>query len=530
MAGPERPRVHDMMASLGSDLERFRSSITARLGLQFEDTKLGFLAEVLDRRVKAVRSSADAYLRALETGDGSREEIRALAGELTVAETYFFRHAEQLDAFGEVALPERTRAQVTRRTLRILSAGCASGEESYSLAMLVRERLPDAATWQVSVHGVDVNPAMLEKAERARYAAWSLRETPDTVRQRWFRAEGREFVLGDSIRAMVRFEERNLIEDDPMFWRPEAFDVAFCRNVLMYFTPQVAEAVVGRIARALVPGGYLFLGHAETLRGLSTDFHLRHTHETFYYQRRMAFEEPASDVTTAPTRSAATLSTVPLAAVVDATDSWVDVIRQASERVDALTGRPTRPAVAPGEHTSNGASRIQTPTPRWDLGLAMGLLRQERFAEAEAVMRAMPPEAARDPDVLLLQAVLLAHTGHLVEAERVCADLLAIDEMSAGAHYVVALCREHVGDHAGAISHDQVAAYLDPGFAMPHLHWGLLARRTKDRPTACQELRHALTRLAREDASRLLLFGGGFSREALIALCEAEIVACGGGL
>jgi chemotaxis protein methyltransferase CheR len=276
----------------------------------------------------------------------------------------------------------------------------------------------------------------------------------------------------------------------------------------------------------------LFLGHAETLRGLSTEFHLRHTHETFYYQRCMASEELSTQVTSHAIRSpsAAVLKTVPLLAMVDATDSWVNVIRQASERVDVLTGRPPRPVMVPGESVSTGAPPIRTPAPRKDLALAMGLLRQERFAEADAVVCAMPPEAARDPDVLLLKAVLLAHTAQLVEAERVCVDLLAIDDFNAGAHYVVALCREYAGDPAGAIRHDQMAAYLDPGFAMPHLHRGLLARRTRDYPTACQELRHALTLLEREDASRLLLFGGGFSREALIALCEAEIGACGGGV
>jgi len=85
---------------------------------------------------------------------------------------------------------------------------------------------------------------------------------------------------------MASFDERNLVDDDPIFWRPDSFDVVFCRNVMMYFSPEVMSAVVARISRALAPGGFLFLGHAETLRGVSHDFHLRHTHEAFYYQRR----------------------------------------------------------------------------------------------------------------------------------------------------------------------------------------------------------------------------------------------------
>src|SRR6185369_13742864 len=103
---------------------------------------------------------------------------------------------------------------------------------------------------------------------------------------RWFTPVGRDFVLDDRVRASVRFEARNLVRDDPHLWQPNTYDIIFFRNVLMYFTPENAQAVIGRISRALRPGGYLFLGHAETLRGLSSDFHLRHTHDTFYYQQK----------------------------------------------------------------------------------------------------------------------------------------------------------------------------------------------------------------------------------------------------
>ena len=103
-----------------------------------------------------------------------------------------------------------------------------------------------------------------------------------------------------------------------------------------------------------------------------------------------------------------------------------------------------------------------------------------------------------------------------------------IDELNAGAHYVLALCREHSGDGSAAAEHDRVAAYLDPGFAMPRLHLGLMARRAGDREAARRELTQALFLLEREDAARLLLFGGGFNREALVALCDLALRESGG--
>ncbi len=133
-----------------------------------------------------------------------------------------------------------------------------------------------------------------------------------------------------------------------------------------------------------------------------------------------------------------------------------------------------------------------------------------------------------DPDAQLLRAVLLTSCGQLEEAERVCAHLLRLDELNAGAHYLAALCREHAGDRVGAREHDEAAAYIDPGFAMPRLHMGLLAKRAGDLESARRELGQAEILLQREDPSRILLFGGGFRREGLIQLCRAELRACGG--
>ncbi len=500
------------------EVERFRSLVARCLGLQFENTKLGFLADVLRRRLEANGRAGERYLEQLETNP-PREELGALAQELTVAETYFFRNIEQFHAFTEVALPERLRAQAARRSdergacLRILSAGCASGEEAYSIAILIQEALTDPS-WDVSIRGVDVNPLMLEKAACARFSGWALRETSPEIQRRWFRQEGREVVLKEPARSAARFEARNLAREDFELWQPRSYDVVFCRNVIMYFTPESAQALVKRIARSLVPGGYLFLGHAETLRGLSQDFHLRHTHGTFYYQRKESAEYTTPRADTIPAASA-----VSVAAVLEGADTWVETIHRAAERIQALAQAP-----APSVPIS------ATPARRWDLGLALDLLRQERFAEALDRVRACPTESARDPDVLLLSAVLLAHSGQLARAEETCQLLLGMDELNAGAHYVLALCREGAGDYRSAAGHDQVAVYLDPAFAMPHLHLGLVARRNGNREAARRELGQALALLQREEASRLLLFGGGFNRETLVGLCRAELHACGNTL
>ena len=503
-----------IVAPTGIDVPRFRTLLAQRLGLSFDDSQLGFLRHVLATRLESLRMTGDAYFQVVE-GNASVEEIGAVARAVTVGETYFFRNIDQFHAFRDVALPDRMRARGAIRRLRVLSAGCASGEEPYTLAIIWKESVADPR-WAIDITAVDVNPGPLARATRAHFSAWALRETPLETQRRWFNPGGSEVVLDASVRALVRFHAGNLMDSDLDVYQPNTWDVVFCRNVMMYFTPANAHALVARLERAIAPDGYLFLGHAETLRGLSSSLELRHTHGTFYYQRRPEGEQleppPLSLGVSSEPRVVEPLA--PLAG----DDSWVETIRKASERVRALADASAESRVEPHAAVAS----------RWDLAPLLDLLRRELFDEALDHLRRAPPESADDPDLLLMSAVLLAHRAQLARAEEVCGRLLEIDACNAGAHYVLALCREGATDRCGAVEHDRVAAHLDPGFAMPRFHLGLLARRAGDRETAKHELGHALGLLQRDDASRVLLFGGGFSRSALIALCRAELVASGG--
>jgi chemotaxis protein methyltransferase CheR len=510
-----------MIQGRGAEVDRFRGVVVRRLGLQFDDGKVDFLAGVLHRRLAATRLDADGYLDRL-TSDAGAGEVAALAPELTVPETYFFRHAAQFRALTGRALPDRVAARRDDRRLQLLSAGCATGEEAYSLAMATRDVVP--AAWDVRVRGVDVNRAVIERARRGRYTEWALRETPAAMERRWFTRRGRECQLDPAIRDAVRFDARNLIEDDPELWAPGSYDIVFLRNVLMYFEPAQARAVMARVERALRPGGFLFLGHAETIRGLSTAFVLCHTDDAFYYQRGVA--SPAA---------AATWDEPPVAAGGAGPrpgETWIDVVHRTTLRIEHLVDPATGAAPSP----ATVSSPVRTTTPavrpiayvpadgaRWDLDAVRACLRDERYVDAAAALAALPAAAAADPEVLLHAAVVEAHRGRLAEAEMACERLLRIDAFNAGAHYLLALRREAAGDHARAEHHDQVAIYLDPTFAMAHLHLGLQARRRGDRDTARRTLEHAATLLQRESEARLLLFGGGFTRESLVALCRTEI-------
>jgi chemotaxis protein methyltransferase CheR len=509
-----------------ADVEQFCSLVAQRMGLNFDDSKHDFVEDVLRRRMESVRCPHFSSYSQFITS--SPEELLAVAEQLTVCETYFFRYWEHFRAFAEVVVPNRVRERERYRNLRILSAGCASGEEAYSLAILIRDELPELASWNITIHGIDINQLSLAKAAQAKYSTWSLRDTPAHFRLKYFRNEGRDLVLDATTRSMVTFEKRNLVDEDPLLWQRDAFDVVFCRNVTMYFTMEAARSAIERIARSLTSGGFLFLGHAETLRGISPDFQLRHTHETFYYQRRDPSEVRGSEALVQASSANGSLH-ARIPALIEPSDSWFDIIRRASERITNLTnGESSQAAGAPKDPGVQPPKPAAWPVAAWDRALTIELLRKEKFAEAIELLLALPQEAKADPDVQLLLGVLLTNKGNLPEAERVCRSLLKLDDLNTGAHYLMALCRDHAGDRSAAVEHDQTAIYLDSLFAMPHLHLGLLAKRSADVEMARRELGQALTLLTREDASRILLFGGGFTREALSEFCRTELRACGG--
>jgi chemotaxis protein methyltransferase CheR len=497
---------------------RFRNVLASQFGLAIEESRVEHMLDLLERRLAGSGADAEAYFARLERPE-AQEELGLLARELTVAETYFFRNSAQFDALRALLLSGHGSAG--NRRPQLLSAGCASGEEAYSLSILLREALPDR---EASIVAFDVNPWILERARRGIFSAWSLRETSPDLRARWFRPRGREFALDDSIRRSVRFTAGNLAGEDAVTAHAASFDVIFCRNVLMYFTPSKFSEAVARLARALTPGGYLFLGSAETLRGISQDFELCQSHGAFYYRKKQALGAWTEQPRRLPDRalSGANVEGPRELAAADGLH-WIDSIGRASARIHALSSAPERPGPLP--RPGPGAAREPRRAIPSDLSAPLELLRREQFAEALAEVRALPPHLRSEPDALLLEAVLLTSQGEWSGAETTCRRLLELDELNAGAHYVLGLCGAGADRLEQATHHQRVAIYLDPHFAMPRLQLGLLLRRKGESSEARRELTQARALLEREDARRLLMFGGGFARAALLALCNAELAS-----
>jgi len=246
-----------------------RALIARRLGLDFPEQR----AVDLERRlIEASRAAgapdAAGFLARLGALPEDSPEWRQFACHLTVGETYFFRDPGVFSALENEVLPSlielRRRAGIHR--LRLWSAGCASGEEPYSLAMLVDRLLPDRSDWSVTILATDVSPRALAAARRGLYREWSLRVTADWIRRRYFvRRRTGDYELVPAVRELVTFAPLNLAEEvyPSLATNTAAMDLVLCRNVIMYFTREAQRATVGRLQRALVEGGWLVVSPAE---------------------------------------------------------------------------------------------------------------------------------------------------------------------------------------------------------------------------------------------------------------------------
>jgi chemotaxis protein methyltransferase CheR len=268
-----------------------RASLWQRIELRFGLTPSMLPSDQLEVAVTELARRGHLregeYLTAL--GDA---ELRALAERVTVGETFFLRHAEQLEAALQHLLG-------LGRPVRALSLGCSTGEEPYSLAMIWLDGAPGRAA-HLQIDAVDLSEAALEKARAGVYGEWALRALPEGLRARWFRRRRNRWHLADEVRHMVRFATANLADPLDGVWSRGPYDVVLCRNVLMYFAPEAARAVMARIVRLLAPDGLLMLGHAESVRGLSDELVVQQREGAFVFARRA----PSPSAAAKPIRSA----------------------------------------------------------------------------------------------------------------------------------------------------------------------------------------------------------------------------------
>lgn len=266
------------------DFENLRNLIVEICGIEFNQDNKFILEKKVFSRIKELKlnSPGDYYLY-LKFSPMRHIEIEKLINLLTTNETYFFREKNQLKAFQDEILPELYKKKSMGKKIRIWSAGCSTGEEPYTIAILIKEKNM-FERWRVEIFASDINSEVLKEARDGIYGLNSFKETESRYANKYFYLQNGKFAIKEEIKPMVEFGKLNLLDTAKIkLLRP--FDVIFCRNVLIYFTRETKRKVIDSFYEVMEEGGYLLLGHAESLLNVTTAFELVHLKNDIVYRK-----------------------------------------------------------------------------------------------------------------------------------------------------------------------------------------------------------------------------------------------------
>jgi chemotaxis protein methyltransferase CheR len=258
---------------------RIRDLIYQVSGIYQAENKFYLLVGRANRRMKVVGARTPReYLDFLTARPSRDSEMRNLLNEITIGETCLFRSLPQIDALRRVVIPSLAEAKkkLAFTKLRFWSAGCSTGEESYTLAMLLMEETQTQLKgWTFEVMATDLNDRSVAKAQEGVYNDYAVRNVPSEFMKKYFTKVGSDFRVADSVKAHITFSRLNMLDDSKMLFM-RGLDIIFCCNVLIYFDGKSKTRTIQHFFNALLPNGYFFLGHSESLHGISEKFRLVH--------------------------------------------------------------------------------------------------------------------------------------------------------------------------------------------------------------------------------------------------------------
>jgi chemotaxis protein methyltransferase CheR len=460
--------------------------LAKEMGLRFPRERWG----ELERGISAASrefgfASAAECIRWLTSAPLSRPQVETLARHLTVGETYFFRDPQTLEVAESEVLPELVRERRGKdQRLRIWSAGCSTGEEPYSIAMLLYRLLPDLADWNITILATDINPASLRKAIAASYGSWSFRGAPSWYKTLYFTAEpeGRLRVI-EPIRRLVSFGYLNLAEDiyPSLPTNTNAMDLIFCRNVLMYLEPEMAGEVVGKLYKSLVDGGWLLVGPAESFPKEHAPFQSVNLRGGIWYRK-----EPPPAARPGEPLPPATMSPQPVS------------------------------STAPLEEPGPREAALPAPGGRWEEAAELYL--QGDYLRACALIRENYQAEEMPHPALSLLIRCHANRGELDRALALCEEALQRDRLDAAMQYLHAEILQEQGRREDALLSLQRTIYLDPNHILAHFALGNLSRWSGREDRAQRHFRNALSLLEGRDPEGVLPGSEGITAARLRAI------------
>lgn len=475
-----------------TDYERFRDLILERSGLYFPEERRQTLSRGLTEALRASsRNSLSEYYDLLRQSPGASHEWDTLVSALTIGETYFFRNKSHFDALAQHILPEIITCQgLLNRRIRIWSAGCATGEEPYSVAILLRELIPNLHSWNILILATDINREALRKAREGVYGTWSFRGVEKRIQERYFHPNGHgQYALNNEIKNMVTFDYLNLVEDcyPSLITNTSGMDLILCRNVTIYFSPEATQKVITRFYHSLTEGGWFIPGSSEPNMVFYRDFQQKN------FPGAVVYQKPRVE-TRAPRMPEFELQ-MP---VVKATEPLLKGAEEGKER----------PSPAPDPYQT-----------------ALELVRAGRLDDA---LLKLYEKLDQDPDFMPTYHMLgkiYANKGDLEEAQNWCARAIKKDKLHPQPYYILSLIYQQDDLSDMALQALKTAIYLDREFILAHYHLAQLYRQRGKKRQAYKSLQNVQRLLEGRPPDEPIPEGDGLLAGRLLELVKTELAS-----
>lgn len=486
ICGYARMMSQEIPDYLLSQLSQFVSSQT---GLFFPEKKWPeFKRGIKNSALDLGFEDPMSYIHSLLSSSYTQKQFNTLIGHLTVGETFFFRDKNLFQVLKDHVFPRLIRSRHENgKNIRIWSAGCCTGEEPYSIAMLIDQIIPEIQDWEISIAASDINEMFLQKAKNGLYSSWSFRNVPVQIIEKYFQKPNKNhFKISAHLKKMVQFYQLNLIEKQHPLLLSKDQDIIFCRNVLMYFTPLLRAQVIRRLINSLAEGGWLIVSPVETAFIQGPDLKVVQFSDSFLFQKELPGEENPRSI----------------------------------------------PSFLPSDYADKGTKRDRnSQSLKQDIYQeALTLYKKGFYGESTQKLSSLLSSGQNDNEIFLLNAEAMAllgknfaNLGKLDEARKWSERAIYSEKLNPAYYYLLATICQEQGHIQESIKFHKQALYLDPEFILAHFALGNLFMQEDRRRESKKYLHNALSLLMSINPKDVLPYSDGVTVEGFIKIIKLMI-------
>ncbi len=502
---------------------KIKNYLLANLGLNFNPNQEGELYKKLaNASVGFNFDSTDKFIDWVLSESLNVRQIEKLASYLTIGETYFFRENKALDYLEFEYLPRLiNKRKNTRKKLKIWSAGCASGEEPYSIAILLKRIVPNLKNWDITILATDINPVFLEKAQKGIYTKWSFRGTPESFKTKYFsKDEDNKYHINHSVKKMVTFSYLNLAVDSfpSTTNNTNAFDIILCRNVLIYFSEEGIKNVTSKFYKSLTKGGVFITSPVEVSPLISQKLNRLTYKGVTIFNKGITVESRKKQTTITKKQS----------------DQLRSYKSDTPERSDLQKNKVTKTITSPTNNSPSKKTK-QTTIPQKtatnessvaevDYNEILTLFKAGVFNKVEEIIEPIIiGNQKNNITYILLLARTKANIGKLVESEKLCMQAINLDKINEEAHYLMAAVLSEQGKMKEAKNSLNKTLFLNPDFALGHFMLGNLAMGNGTKSESKKHFNNAIISLNKLKAEELIAESDGLTAGRLLNIIKSMV-------